>query len=187
MRSCLLHFHVCCCSVTKSYPTSCDPMDCRLPCPSLTPRDHLNSCPLSWWCYLTTSSSAIPFSFCLQSFPSSGSFPMSQLFASSGQRTGASASASLLPVNIQDWFPLGLTSWISLQSRRLSRIFSSITIWKHQNSLVLSFMVQLSYPYMNIRKTIALTSQTFVSKVMSLLFNVLSRFVIAFLPRNKHL
>ena len=89
-----------------------------------------NSCPLSWWCYLTTSSSATHFSFCLQFFPAAGSFPMSQLFASGGQRI--SASASVLPMNIQDWFPLGLTSLISLQSKGLSRVFFSTTIQKHQ-------------------------------------------------------
>ena len=91
-----------------------------------------NSCPLSQWCYLTISSSAIPFSFWLQSFPASESFPMSQLFASSGQSTGASASASVFPVNIQGWFPLGLADLISLQSKGLWSIFSNTTIQKHQ-------------------------------------------------------
>ena len=89
----------------------------RLPCPSPTPRVYSNSCPSSQWCYPTISSSVVPFSTCLQSFPASGSFPMSQFFASSGQSIGLSASASVLPMNIQDWFPLGLTGWISLQSR----------------------------------------------------------------------
>ena len=102
----------------------------RLPCPSPTPRAYSNSCPLSQWCHPTISSSVIPFSFCLQSFPASGSFPMSQLFATGGQSTGV--SASVLTVNTQDWFPLGWTSWISLQSKGLSRVFSNTTVQKHQ-------------------------------------------------------
>ena len=96
----------------------------RLPCPSLSPGVCSNSCPLSWWYYLIISSSAALFS-CPQSFPESGSFPMSWLFASGGQNIGASAPVSVLPVNIQGWFPLGLTGLISLQSKRLSRVFSS--------------------------------------------------------------
>ena len=104
-------------------------MDCRLPCLSLSPRVCSSSCPLSWWCYLTISSSATLFSFCLQSFPASGYFPLSQLFASGGQSIGASTSASVLPMNIQDWLPLGLTALIS---KGLSRVFSSTTIGKHQ-------------------------------------------------------
>ena len=87
----------------------------RLPCPSPTPGTYSNSCPTSQWCHPTISSSVISFSFCLQSFPASRSFPMSQFFASDGQSVGVSASASVLPMNIQDWFPLGLTGWISLQ------------------------------------------------------------------------
>ena len=101
-------------------------------CPSPTPAVYSNSCPLSWWWHPTISSSVVPFSSCLQCFPASGSFPMSQLFASGGQRIGVSASASVLSMNIQDWFPLGLTSLISLLSRRLSRVFSSTTVQKHQ-------------------------------------------------------
>ena len=93
----------------------------RPPCPSLTPRVYSNSCPLSQWYHPTFSSSVIPFSSCLQSFPASGSFQMSQFFASGGQSIGASASASVLPMNIQDWFPLGWTGWISLLSKGLSR------------------------------------------------------------------
>ena len=104
----------------------------RLPCPSLSPRICSNSCPLSWWGYLMISSSAAPFSSCPQSFPASGSFPMSWLLASCGESIGASASATVLPMNIQDWFPLGWTGWISLLSKGLSRVFSSTTIWKHQ-------------------------------------------------------
>ena len=104
----------------------------RPPCPSPTPRACSNSCPLRWWCHPTISSSVIPFSSCLQSFPALWSFPMSQFFTSGGQSIGVSASASVLPVNTQDWFPLGWTGLISLQSKGLSRVFSNITIWKHQ-------------------------------------------------------
>ena len=102
----------------------------RLPCPSLTPGACSNSCPMSWWCHPTISSSVVPF-FCLQSFPASGSFPMSQLCASSGQSIGVSASASVLPMNIQDWISLGLTGWISC-SPRDSQVFSNTTVQKHQ-------------------------------------------------------
>ena len=104
----------------------------RLPCPSPTPRAYSHSCPSSRWCHRTISSSVIPFSSCLQSFPSSGSFPMSQFFTSGGQSTGAWALASVLPMNIQDWFPLGLTGLISLLSKGLSRVFSNTTVQKHQ-------------------------------------------------------
>ena len=104
----------------------------RPPRPSPTPGVYSNLCPLSWWCHPTISSSVIPFSSCLQSFPVSGSFPMSQLLALGSQSIGASASASVLPTNIQDWFPLGWTGWISLQSKELSRVFSNTTVQKHQ-------------------------------------------------------
>ena len=104
----------------------------RPPCPSLAPRIYSNSCPLSWWCHPTISSSVVPFFSCLQSFAVSGSFQMSQLFAWCGQSIGVSASASLLPANMQDWFPLGWTGWISLQSKGLSRVFSNTTVQKHQ-------------------------------------------------------
>ena len=100
----------------------------RPPCPSPTPGVYPNSRPLSWWCHPTILSSVVPFSSYLQSFPASGSFPMSQLFDSGGHIIGPWASASVLPMNIQDWFPLGLTGLISLQSKRLSRVFSNITI-----------------------------------------------------------
>ena len=96
----------------------------RPPCPSPTPGVYSNPCPLSWWCHPTISSSVVPFSSCPQSFPASGSFPMSQLFPSSGQSTGVSASASVLPMNTQDWSPLGGTGWTSLQSKGLLRVFS---------------------------------------------------------------
>ena len=103
-----------------------------LPCSSLSPWVCSNSCPLSRWCHPTISSSVVPFSSCPQSFPASGSFQMSQFFTSAGQSVGVSASASVLPMNIQDWFPLGWTSWISLQSKGLSRIISDTTVQKHQ-------------------------------------------------------
>ena len=104
----------------------------RLSCPSLTPGAYSNSCPSSWWCHPTTSSSIVPFSSCLQSFPASGSFPVSQFFTSCGQSIWVSASASVHPMNIQDRFPLGLTGLISLQSLGLSRVFSNTTVQKHQ-------------------------------------------------------
>ena len=109
----------------------------RLPCPSPTPGVYSNSCSLSQWCHPIISSSVIPFSFRLPSFPASGSFQMNQLFASGGQSIGVSASASVLPMNIQDWFPLGLTSLISLQSKGLSRVFSQ---FKSIHSSALSFL-----------------------------------------------
>ena len=104
----------------------------RLPCPSPSPGAYSNSCPLSWWCHPTISSSVVPFSSCLQSFPASGSFLMSQLFTSGGQSIGASASISVLPMNIRDWFPLGLTGLISLQSKGLPRVFSNATLQNQQ-------------------------------------------------------
>ena len=108
----------------------------RPPCPSPTPRAYSNSCPLSRWCHPTISSSVVPFSSCLQSFPVSGSFPMSQFFASGGQSIGVSAPISVFPMNIQDWFLLGLNDWISLLSKGLSRVFSSTTIRKCQSSVL---------------------------------------------------
>ena len=104
----------------------------RPPCPSPTSRVYSNSCPLSQWCHPTISSSVVPFSSCPQSFPASGSFQMSQFFTSGGQSIGVSASASVLPVNIQDRFPLGWTGWISLLSKGLSRVFSSTTVQEYQ-------------------------------------------------------
>ena len=105
-----------------------------LPCPILSPRVFSDSCPLSWWCHPTILSSVVPFSSCLQSFPASGSFQMSQFFTSGGQSIGVSTSSSILPVNVQGWFALGLTGLISLQAKGLSRGFSSTTIWKCQYS-----------------------------------------------------
>ena len=107
------------------------PQHARLPCPSPTPGAYSNSCPLSWWCHPAISSSVIPFSSCPQSLPASGSFQMSQFFSSGGQSIGVSASASVLQMNIQDWFPLGWTGWISLQARGLSRVFSNTTVQNH--------------------------------------------------------
>ena len=104
----------------------------RPPCPSPTPGVHTNPCPLSRWYHPPISSSVIPFSSCPQSFPSSGSFQMSQLFPVGGQITGVSASSSVLPMNTQDWSSLGWTGWISLQSKGLSRVFSNTTVQKHQ-------------------------------------------------------
>ena len=107
-------------------------------CPPPTPNVYSGSCPLSQWCHPTISSSVIPFSSPLQSFPASGTFPMSQFFASGGQSTGASASASVHPMNVQDLFPIGWTGWLSLQSKGLSRIFSNTTVQKHWFSAQLS-------------------------------------------------
>ena len=120
------------CSVVSDSLWPYEPQHARPPCPSPTPGVHPNSCPSSWWCYPTISPSAIPFSSCLQSFPSSRSFQMSQLIASGGQSIRISASASILPMNIQDWLPLGLTGLIFLQSNGLSRVFSNSTVQKHQ-------------------------------------------------------
>ena len=162
-------------------------MDCSMPgCPVL---HYLlvcsNSCPLSQWCYLTISSSVAPFSSCLLSFSASGSFPMSWLFPSGGQSIGTSASASILPMNIQSWFPLGLTGLISLQSKGFSRVFSNTTVRKHQFFSTQPSLWSNSHPHMTTRKTITLNRWTFSGNIMSLLFNMLSRLVIAFLPRSK--
>ena len=119
------------CSVRSNSLLSHELQHTRLPCPSPTPRACSNSCPSSWWCHPTISSSVVPFSSRLQSFPASGSFPVSEFFASDGQRIGISASASVLPVNIQDWFPWGLSGWIPLQSKGLSRVFSNTAVQKH--------------------------------------------------------
>ena len=116
------------CSVMSDYLWPHGLQHARPPCPSPTPGVYSNSCPLSWWCHPTISPSVILFSSCLQPFPASGSFQMSQFFASGGQRIGVSASTSVLPMNIQDWFPLGWTNWISLQSKGLSRVFSNTTV-----------------------------------------------------------
>ena len=121
-------------SVAQSCLTLCNPMDHRMSglCPSPTPRVYSNSCPLSWWWHPTISSSVIPFSSCLQSFLASRSFQMSQLFTSGSQSIGVSVSTSVLPMNTQDWSPLGWSGWTSLQSKGLSRVFSNTTVQKHQ-------------------------------------------------------
>ena len=116
-----------------------EPQHARPSCPSPTPGVHPNPCPLSQWCHSTVSSSVIPLSSCPQSFPASGSFQMSQLFASGGQSIGVSASTLVLPMNTQDWSPLGWTGWISLQSKGLSKVFSNTTV-QSISSLVLSFL-----------------------------------------------
>ena len=160
------------------------PQHARPPCPSPTPGIYPNLGPLSQWWHPTISSSAIPFSSCPQSFPASGSFQIIQSFASGGQRIGVSASTSVLPMNTQDWSPLGWTGWISLQSNFLLQLHSSRAPILRCSAF---FIIQLSHPYMTTGKTIALTRPyfAFVGKVLSLLLNKLSRLVIAFLPRNK--
>ena len=178
-----------CCSVTKSCLTlqfhGLQPE--RLLSHILSPGIWSKSCPLNWWCYLTILSSATLLRLCLQSFPASGSFPMSLPFASGGQSIGASASPLVLPMNIQGWLPSGLTGLISLQSKGLKSLL------QHHSSKAsilwcsAFFMVQLSHAYVTTGKTIALTRQIFVGKVMSLLFSILFRFVITFLPGSKHL
>ena len=146
----------------------------------------LNSCPLSRWCHPTISPSVVPFSSHLQSFPVSRSFPMSQFFASGGQNIGVSASASVLPMYIQHWFRMDWLDHLAVQGTLKSLLQHHIS-----NASILQcsafFTIQLSHPYMTTGKTTALTRWTFFGKVMSLLLNMLSRFVIAFLPRSKHL
>ena len=178
------------CSVVSDSLQLHESQHARPSCPSPTPGVYSKSCPLIWWCNPAISSSVVPFPSCRQSLPASGSFPMSQLFAWGGQSIGVSASASVLPMNTQDWTPLELIGWISLQSKGLSRVFSNTTVQKHQ-----FFGAQLSsqsnshihtWPK-KISSTIALTRWTFVGKVMSLLLNMLSRLDITFLPRSKRL
>jgi len=159
----------------------------RPPCSSPTPGVHSNSCPSSRWCHPAYSSSVVPFSSCLESLPASGSFPMSQLFTWCGQSIGVSALASVLPKKSQGWSPLEWTGWISLQSKGLWRVFSN-TILQSINSLVLSSLHSPTLTsIMATGKNIALTRRTFVGKVMSLLWNMLSRLVITFLPKSKSL
>ena len=158
----------------------------RPPCLSPTPKVYSNSCPLNQWCNPAISSSVVPFSSRLQSFPASGSFPMSWFFTSGGKSIGVSASTSILPMKIQDWSPLGWTGWISLQSKGLSRVFSNTTV-QSINSSALSFLYTPTLTSIHTGKTTVLTRWTFIGKVMSLLLNILSRLVITFLPRSKHL
>ena len=162
---------------------SCGVQHARILCSSLSCGVCSHSCPLSRWCYLTILRSAIPFSFCLQSFPASGSLPMSQFFASGGQSIGA--SASVFPVNIQEWFPLRLTGLISLQSKGLLIVFCSKTVWKYQffgsqpclwsNSHICTWLLE--------KPQIGLYGLCWQSDTS--IFLILSRFVMAFLPRSK--
>ena len=175
-------------SVVSDSLRSCGLQHTRLPCPSPSPRACSNSCPLSQWCHPTILSSVMTFS-CLQCFPESGSFPVSQLFESGGQSIGASALASVLPMNIQDWFHLGWTGWISLQSKGLSRVFSKKK--KNKESSPAPQLKSINSSVLSFLYGPAITSihdfwknHIFVGKIMSLLFNMLSRLVIAFLPRS---
>ena len=174
------------CLVVSGSSRPHEPQHARPPCPSPTPRVYSNSCPLSQWCHPTISSSVVPLSSLLQSFPGSRSFPMSQLFTSGDQSIGASTLATVLPKNIQGWFPLGLTGLISfavqgtLKGLLQHHSLKASILWRPA-----FLIVQLSQPYVNTGETIALTIWTFVSKVMTLIFNILSRFVIAFLHRSK--
>ena len=168
-----------------------EPQHAKPPGPSPTPRVYPNSCPSSQWCHPTISSFVVPFSSRLQSCPASGSFPMSQFFTSGGQRIGVSASESIFPMNTQDWFPLEWTGWTSLLSKGLSSLQFYSAVLQHYSSKAsilrcsAFFIVKLSHPYMTTGMAIAFSKQTFVGKVMSLLFNMLSRLVITFLPRSK--
>ena len=159
----------------------------RTPCPSRTPGVYPNSYALSRWCHPAISPSVVLFSSCPQSLPAPGSFPMSQLFAWDGQSIGVSALTSVLPINTEDWSPLGWTGCISLKSKGLSRILSRTIVQKHQFFGTQPSSQSNSHPYMTTGKTIALTRWAFVGKVMSLLFNMLSRLVTTFFPRSKHL
>ena len=156
----------------------------RIPCPSPTPGACSNPCPLSLWYHQTISFSVVPFSR-LQSFPATGSFPMSQFFTSDGQTTGV--AASVLPMNIQDRFPLGLTGLLFAVQGTLKSLLQHHSSKASVRWCSAFFKVQLSHTYMTTGKTTALTRWTFVGKVMSLLFNMMSRLVIAFLPRSKRL
>ena len=145
------------CSVMSNSLRPYGPQHASPPCPSPIPRVYSNSSPLSQWCHPATSSSVVPFSSCPQSLPASGSFQMSQLFTSGGQSVRVSASASVLPMNIQDSFPLGWTSWISLQSKGLSRVYSNTTVQNHQffsaqlssqsNSHIHTWPLEKPYPW----------------------------------------
>ena len=165
------------------------PQHARPPCSSPTPGIYPNPCPLSRWCHPTISSSVVPFSSCPQSFPAPGSFQISQLFASGGQCIGVSASTSVLPMNTQDWSISFRMDWLDLLA--VQGTLKSLLLHHSSKASILqhsaSFTVQLSNPYMTTGKTIALTRWTFVGKVMSLFYNMLSRWVIAFLPRSKRL
>ena len=161
----------------------------RLLCPSPTPWAYSNSSPLCWWCHPPISSSVVPFSSCFKSFPAARSFPKSQIFTSAAQSIGVSASASVLPMNIQDWYPLGWTGWISFQSKGLSRVFSNSTVQKHQFFAAQHSLYSNSHIHTWLLETVALTRQnnvsTYVGKVMSLLFNMLSRVGLSFSSKDQ--
>ena len=179
---------VVCCSVTELCPTLGHLMDCmqhtRLPCSSSSPGAWSNSCLLRWWCHTNILPTVVPFSSCLQPFPESGSFLMSQLFTSGGQSIGASTSASVFSMNNSGSISFRIDCFDLLANQ------GTLSLLQHHHSkqsifwFSTYFMVQFSQPYVTSGKTIALTVWTFVIKVMSLLFNMLSRLVIAFLPRN---
>ena len=154
-----------------------EPQHTRPPYPSPTAEVYPNPCPLSWWCHPTISPSVVPFSSCPQSFPASGSFQMSQLFESGGQSIAVSVSTSVLPMNTQDWSPLGWTGWISLQSKGLSRV-SPTQQFKSINSLALNFLYGPTLT--SIHDYWKNHSFDFAGKVISLHFNILSRFITVF-------
>ena len=175
------------CSVVSNSLRPHESQHARPPFPSPSPGVHSNSRPSSQWCHPAISSSVVPFSSCPQSLPASESFQMSQLLAWGGQSIGVSTLASVLPKNTQDWCPLGWTVW-SPCSPRDSQESSPTPHFKASIPWCSAFFtVQLSHPYMTTGKTIALTRQIFVGKVISLLCNMLSRLVITFLPRSKRL
>ena len=159
----------------------------RLPCPPPSPGDHSNSCPLSQWCHPSISASVVPFSSCLQSFPASGSFPMSQFFTSCGQSIGVSASTSIFPMNTQDWSPLGWTGVGSPCCPRDSQESSPTLQFKTINSSVLSFLYSPTFTSIQLLEKLYPWWESFIGRIMSLLFNMLSRLVIPFPPSNKRL
>ena len=159
----------------------------RLPCPPLSPWVCSKSCPSSQWCHPAISCSVVPFSSCPQSLPASGFFPMSQFFASGGQSIGVSASASVLPLNIQGWFPLGWTGWISLQSKGLSGVFSNTTVQKHQFLSTQPSLWSSSHIYKWLLEKPLLWLYTSLPAKWCLCFLILSRFVMLFLLRSKQL
>ena len=186
-KSCSVQFS---CSVVSDTLRPHESQHARPPCTSPTPGVHSDSRPSSPWCHPAISSLVVPFLSCPQSLPTSESFPMSQIFTWGGQSTGVSALASVLPMNTNDWFSLEWTGWISLQSEGLGTLKSLLQHHTSKASILYRsafFTVQLSHPYMTSGKTIALTRWTFIDKVMSLLFHMLSRLDITFLPRNRHL
>ena len=183
MKICLIYqFSSVRCSVVSDSLQPHGLQHARLPCPSPSPGACASSCPSSWWCHPTSSSSVVPFSSCLQSFPASGSFQMSQFFASGGQSIGFSFNIS--PYNEYSGLISFRMDWLDLLAVQGTRK----SLLQHHSSkasilwLSAFLIVQFSHPYMTTGKTIALTRRTFVGKVMSLLFNMLSRLVIAFLP-----